>query len=133
MRDRLVRQLADNSNPGESMSSQAVRLLIVVVIFLICGSAIADSGKSGTLQSKGSPNVLVGTSQKNFDRMIKLLAAKDIKGLGEMVAAGQVLQVPSGTKCLIIDLGVFIDEVRLSGGKYSGTAVFVESEYVKRK
>ncbi len=88
------------------------------------------TGEPGILRIPAGGDVLVATSQEARDRLFQLVGAKDAIGVSKMMMAGLVWSIPSGTKCHVIQIGVFTYEVRLMEGDHAGDACFVSSDFV---
>jgi hypothetical protein len=76
--------------------------------------------------------VPVGTTTQNCDAYTQLLASGNRVGGLAMIETGQIMLVPSGTKCHVINAGTPDDEIRIEEGNHSGQDVFVAAELVKR-
>jgi hypothetical protein len=76
--------------------------------------------------------VPVGTTAENYDKYTQLMASKNKDGWGSMILNGQIMLVPSGTKCHVINAGTPDDEIRIEEGNFYGHDGFVAAEFVKR-
>ncbi len=65
-------------------------------------------------------------------RLTQLSVANDDVGMGQMMLAGTVWTVPGGTRCHVIEVGFFTDEVRILDGTKTGQACFVASDFIER-
>lgn len=83
-------------------------------------------------QDGSDVGVLVSPTEEWFDRVTKLCVAGDTEGLSQMLLAGRVWSIPPGTRCLVIDPGIMIYEVRIQSGPYSGRSGFVATEFVSK-
>jgi RNA polymerase subunit RPABC4/transcription elongation factor Spt4 len=90
------------------------------------------TGETGVLKN-GSDYVFVAASEESFDRLSKLLAANDKDGWAQMILAGDVMPVKAGTQCLVIDPGIFKDEVRILEGQFEHQSGFVPPEFVVKR
>lgn len=88
---------------------------------------------STALRAPDSGNVPVAISQQALDRFTKLSVIKDSDGVGQMMLAGSVWAVPTGTKCKVINAGFLTSEVRILDGAHSGKACFVASDFIAKK
>lgn len=129
---------------AKAVKGCGIGCLAIIAIGLIIGLITGDKdssstggrprrGEAGTLRVPGGGDVPVAISQQASDRFTQLSVAKDRAGVGQMILAGLVWTVPSGTKCHVIDSGVFTYEVRISEGTHAGRACFVASDFVARK
>jgi len=71
-----------------------------------------------------------GTTAGSHDRMTQLLAAKDFRGVGQMVLRGEVVMLKQGTRVRKIGWGLFSNEVRVLDGPVTGRACFVAREFL---
>ncbi len=92
----------------------------------------ALAGDTAVLRVADGGNVAVCASEADLDRFTDLANAKDTAGISQMILAGRILLVPTGTRCKVIDPGLMVYEVRVSEGKHAGRAVFVTREHVAR-
>lgn len=89
-----------------------------------------EMGKEAFLKTpKGAPVPLAATKE-DLARLVTYTAAKDEFGIGEMIESGKIWFVPSGTKCLLIDPGIFQHEVRITSGDSRGRSGWVPNEFV---
>lgn len=79
----------------------------------------------------GDKYVFVAVTLNDLDRLNKLCNAKDSEGVVQMATNGQMLPVPSGTKCRIIGYGFATREVRIMEGPYYRRSGFVAAEFVR--
>jgi hypothetical protein len=75
---------------------------------------------------------MLGVSETDHDRMVQLANARDAMGLAEMQRDGRLLIVEAGTPVRVIDAGLMVHEVRITGGAYTGRSGFVSVEFVGR-
>lgn len=75
--------------------------------------------------------LFVATSEEAFDRLNDLSVARDEVGIRQLIAAGHVIIVPSGTKARMLNPGFATDELRIIDGPHAGVAIFVSTEFVK--
>lgn len=88
------------------------------VVFLV-----APSGKS----------IGCAASSESHSALRKASSANDDYGIQELVDAGQVVAVQSGTSALLVDLEVFGPKiVRILEGPYAGNKVWVSDSYVRK-
>jgi len=142
---RAARKAKENATAEKTDVFKTLVILLVVSIVagllsLLNGAKDASSnggkptiGDSGTLRVPSGGDVPVAVSKEAFDRLNQLSIAKDTAGVNQMMLAGLVWTVPSGTKCHVIDSGVFTYEVRISEGKHVGKGCFVASDFIARK
>ncbi len=76
-------------------------------------------------------DVFVAVTEDARDRFVQLASAHDREGAAQMVLAGKLFIVPVGTRCRVIDPGVFTYEVRILDGAHQGQSGFVDAEFVK--
>jgi hypothetical protein len=129
-------------------------IIVIVIIFLFSarfslnrGSSnsqhpVISSGQSGGTSSTDpgadarlvaqEDMVPIGATAQNCDAYMQLLASGNRIGGLAMVQNGQIMLVPSGTKCHVITAGTPDDEIRIEEGNHSGQDVFVAAELVKR-
>jgi hypothetical protein len=82
---------------------------------------------------EGKDIIPVASSKEALERLTKLSIAHDHEGISELMLAGFVWTVPSGTKCRIIDLGFLTYEVRILDGERSGSTCFVDRGFITQK
>lgn len=149
------------SSPGDNLKVALGVGAIGLILFFIClgtfnqgsggggsrsGSGGRDSisprtpratpliaGSTALIRSSVTDFVLVAASRDAYDRMWKLMQAKDTVGLTRMALVGQVWTIQNETPCLVIDPGLTVCEVRLLDGDWDGEAGFVSRAFVKRK
>ena len=87
-------------------------------------------GEEGLVNS----TVLAGTSKENFDEAMKASVNGDTLGLANMALAQQLINLPPGTKILVIGSGGWgVKQVRILSGKYIGASAYVSNERICRK
>lgn len=91
-----------------------VIVVIAVVMSLFSGDKDSKStedrpktGEAGTIRVLSGGEAPVAISQKALDRFTQLAVAKDKSGGLQMILAKSVWTVPSGTKCHVIESGIF--------------------------
>jgi hypothetical protein len=89
-----------------------------------------NNGSIAELWRSEGRNIFVSSSDEIRKRLLKLRVANDLAGIEQLLSARLVARVPSGTKCRIIDFGVFSMEVRIETGEFAGQSGFVDSEDV---
>jgi hypothetical protein len=92
-----------------------------------------SSPREGALKTDDGGKVPVAISEEAHRRSTRLAVAKDQIGWAQMILAGQVLLVPSGTKVVVIDRGFFLSEVRVMEGQYFGWSVWADNEFLKSR
>lgn len=124
---------------GCGIGCLAILMIVVITSFFSSNKDSSSSGsrpsigESGVLRVSNGGDVLVAISEEALDRLTQLSVAKDGAGVGKMILDGSAWTVPSGTKCHVIDPGVFTYEVRISEGVHADEACFVASDFVKRR
>jgi SLA1 homology domain 1, SHD1 len=91
-----------------------------------------QAGKVWRLRSSDA-EVLVAASESALNRLITLSQARDQYGLAELIATRQVSIVPVGTKCLIINPGFMVHEIRILEGIHANEVAFVPVEFVAQE
>ena len=74
---------------------------------------------------------MLGVTKESYKEMRKYSQADDQTGLTNMILAETMLVVDSGTKALVIDMGVYEYEVRIKSGTHAGDSGWVASDLVK--
>lgn len=123
-----------------------VPMILVFVITLGRNSNNTNSDSSSTTQQKVSvgqegflrvgdkqDDVLLATSEKALDEIIKSSIAKDNVGIAQIVLDGRAIFVPYNTKVLVIDLSVGKRKVRILEGKNAGVTGWVPYEFIVAK
>lgn len=84
------------------------------------------------LHVSGDGSIFAAASQKDHDRLIDLIAARDSLGIMEMVLHQRAYAIERGTRGRLIGPGFLTKEVRIQSGPHFGKAVIVSSEFVVR-
>lgn len=110
---------------------------IIVLIGLIAafgGSHEPKSvsvGQNGRLDLPGGGAVVLAIDRDSLDAFTKASVAKDTIGVAALVLSGRLFEVPSGTRCLVIDRSFGAHQVRIMEGDQFGTSGWVAYEWVK--
>jgi hypothetical protein len=92
--------------------------------------AMAETGETGYL-SNATGTVVVANSADTLASAFDALAARDTLGVKRLVDAGELAQVPAGTRVLVIGSDtrgpLLISRVRILDGPHSGEAWWVRS------
>lgn len=116
------------------MKSKLVLSIFIVCAFLVLAVGSSDSDSSGSSTATSgemfslSSKCLGASSEEAYDRMIKLVNAKDDTGLTQLMLAGYVRACSAGETGKVIDVGFLKTEVRFDG-EY--TTWYVPTEFVK--
>lgn len=76
---------------------------------------------------------LVGATEFDYDRLVKLANADDDLGIRQMVEEGRAFYLDRGTRVRIIDAGFLTHEVRVLSGPHTGKSVIIAVEDVHRQ
>jgi hypothetical protein len=89
---------------------------------------LPEPGQTVTL-ADDDDSVCVYTDATSQDRGVQLAVAQDEEGLGQMIAAGTLYQVPRGTRARVIQLRFpGTAEVRFLDGTHQGESAWVAVE-----
>ena len=88
-------------------------------------------GSNVIIQSSGGNSIMLGVTKESYKEMRKYSQADDQTGLTNMILAETMFVVDSGTKALVIDMGVYEYEVRIKSGTHAGDSGWVASDLVK--
>lgn len=77
-------------------------------------------------------DIPVASSKEALERLTTLSVAHDNEGIRQLILAGYVWTVPTGTKCRLIDPGLLTYEVRILEGKRSGSTCFVDRGFIAK-
>lgn len=72
----------------------------------------------------------VAANQTAYDRLEQLANAHDTTGIKQLMLAGDVWLLKSGTRVLVINTNWKKFEVRILDGELAGSTVFVKREFV---
>jgi hypothetical protein len=86
--------------------------------------------KARLVSGNGATGIWVAATPESFDRLGKLVYAKDMLGIQQLELSGVVWTEPIGTKVLMIDPGLASCEVRILEGPRLGRSCFVITEGV---
>lgn len=108
---------------------------IIIIVFFIAllactGPPGLGVGENGVLNS-GVDKTVVATSEEAFDQWIKAKRANDTHGTAQLIMAGKLYFMKSGTPVLVIDTSYATRKVRILDGKLQGMAGWVAVEHVK--
>jgi hypothetical protein len=88
-------------------------------------------GDKGVLDEPWSQKqALLGETYLDLVRMVKLLAAGDTYGVGEMMSERRVIEASPGDPFLVIDVLPDAVEVRLQAGRSFGKSGFVPTQWI---
>ncbi len=115
-------------------------LALLVVVPALFGNRNGDgdrpqrdtvhTGEIGVLRMTASDDVVVASSQAAYDRLVELSVARDNEGIMQLMIADLAWTVPNGTKCRVINPGIFVTEARILDGESAGRLCFVAAEWV---
>jgi hypothetical protein len=109
-----------------------VALIALIVVFSGTHEPKPVSvGQNGRLELPGGGSVVLAVDKKALDDFTKASVAKDTIGVAAMVLSGRLFEVPSGTKCLVIDRTFAARQVRIMEGDQFGASGWVAYEWVK--
>jgi hypothetical protein len=94
--------------------------------------SMTKPGDSGYIAVSGEKYVLAASTVDNLDALIKVAAAHDTVGLGDMMLQHRVLGIDSGTPVLVIDMTIGSRRVRFMGGPYQYQTGWVPMEWVHK-
>ena len=94
-------------------------------------SGYLSIGDEGVLYN-GSDQVPVAVTKDVLDQVIHMSTANDTLGYAQLVGAGLVIRVDSGTKVLILDSTVTYKQVRILEGEYVGESGWIPVDWVKK-
>jgi hypothetical protein len=136
--------------PPKTPTKKKVNYFVIIVgslVVLFCGICLlgtllnSDSstssenylsiGDKGILYN-GKDEIPVAVTKEVFDQVIHMSTSKDTLGYTELIIAGLVFHVNSGTQVLIIDSEVVAKQVRILDGEYMGASGWVPVEWVKK-
>ena len=129
----------------------AVTLIVLMVLFFIatrtgCGGKRSTSGSGNSTSHAGrvgkivrlrvpgassSDPVFLGRTAGDLSALYKANRREGWAGATRLIAAGRVFTVPNGTRCKILDPGVFSTKVRVLEGSRQGETGYIDSEYAK--
>lgn len=75
--------------------------------------------------------VLISNDQKSLDDLVEASVAKDTHGINDLIKSGRVFKVYTGTKVLVLDIGIFNTKVRILSGNKTGKSGYVPREFVE--
>ena len=133
-----------------------VILLIVVILASVigpnsCSSSPQNGAKSGPAVSSGpvtpppfnpypgdeakisnpeNKYMYTAATDDDWNKYNEAERIHDKEGIALMVLRRELTLVPSGTKCRILDSGVYIDQVRILEGDGFGEAVWVDKDFL---
>ncbi len=117
----VVISMARNSgDSGQTSNSIAVQKVSV--------------GEEGFLRmpNKSGEDVLLATTEKNFDDFMKASIAGDTMGATDVVLNGGAYYVVAGTKAKVIDTSVGKRKVRILDGGMVGKVGWIPFEYISK-
>ena len=91
-------------------------------------------GGEARVQIDGSEIVPLAADEAAFDAFTRAATRNDTFGINDLIQAGKLFTVPTGTKVLVIDMGGFLGsrlQVRVLEGPRTGRAGWVATEFVK--
>jgi hypothetical protein len=91
-------------------------------------------GEEGRLDAGVNGDVPAFSSQDAMNKFWQAITRKDVYGIVDLMADKRMVQVPTGTRVLVIDGGGFLmsdRKVRILEGDYTGQAAWVPVEWVK--
>lgn len=93
-----------------------------------------DVGEDGFLRipNKSDEDVLLATTEKNFDDFIKASVAGDTMGAAGIVLNGGAYYVTAGTKAKVIDTSVGKRKVRVLDGDMIGKVGWIPFEHISK-
>lgn len=116
-----------------------IAIFVIMMILSNRGSSSPSSIPSAPEQTaligdvaylQSTAPILVAPTEANFDRATQLAVAKDITGISQMVLAGDIFTVPSGTQVRVISKDFPKTEVRIMDGDSVGLSGWVPYEFV---
>jgi len=90
-------------------------------------------GSRGFLRVGNGEPVLIASTKDAFDQMTKAAIAGDTVGLRQLMLAGLVRTVPSGTRVLVIDQGMYTRQVRFESGDLTGQTAWIAYEHIQAR
>lgn len=131
----------DDPTPG----CCALGCLLVLALFLLstalrsCSGADSSSApappppSSASVGYEGttSADSFVCRTRADFDRVTQLSVANDVEGIQQMIARGQVMVVPPGTRVRVLATSFTAREVRILQGDDSGSSGWVIREAIR--
>ena len=89
------------------------------------------TGENGYL-SIGSGQIAVAVTEGAFDELLKVVRARDMMGLAQLLSSGDAFAVPNNTRVLVIEQGLFKTRVRIVEGEAAGRSGWVPMEFVQK-
>jgi hypothetical protein len=78
---------------------------------------------------EGGGEVPVAATVAAFEALSHAAIANDKVGIAQLMLAGAVWSVPSGTQVLVIDMGMYRRQVRFESGEFVGQTGWVSSDH----
>ena len=91
-------------------------------------------GRETTLKDMGL--LFMGTSEENWNKLLKYIQANDNMGVAQMLSDGEALEVDGGSKIKVIEVNVHwttgaIDHIRVLGGKNALREGWISDTFVQ--
>jgi hypothetical protein len=83
------------------------------------------------LEGEGGPDVWLAADRDRLEEVQRRVRGKDEIGLRQMADAGDVFDVPQGTRAEVVDASPSAIKVRIKEGKHEGKTGFVPPEWVE--
>lgn len=78
-----------------------------------------------------SESVAIAVTKESQDKLSKASIAQDEIGILALLASGEIFSVPNCTKVKVIDMAVFLRQIRVLEGEQFGLSGWVPYEFVK--
>ncbi|MFO7172058.1 MAG: hypothetical protein DIU70_003685 [Bacillota bacterium] len=95
-------------------------------------SYVPAVGEVVRLRSPSTGQVPVAVDEQAYEALLSASVANDLDGINELIIAGKVFIVESGTQVRVLDLGFTRSKVRITDGPHAGRVGWVATDWITR-